>query len=242
MFTRNRSAHGTFARGLALTLTLTLVVAGSGCKQKGTSAVDQLDPDGLNDRSIVVALGDSITFGVLDTNVPDCGESNRGAGGFCPPLEALASKTVINEGKCGEDSFDGVDRIDSVLRRWRPSVILLDYSPNDLFHGPHGTALRLRIMVDAALKNHTVPIIGTLIPATSYHAGWEAFITTLNPLILELCAEKGLECADHHAAFVNDPGYMADPFALLTEDGEHPNHAGYLLMAETWNKSLQRVY
>ena len=35
---------------------------------------------------------------------------------------------------------------------------------------------------------------------------------------------------------------QADPFALLSEDGEHPNHAGYALMAETWNRALKRVY
>lgn len=233
-----RSAIRTFAGLLAVAL----VIAGGGCHSGGSSAVDELDPDRTNDRSIVVALGDSITFGVQDTNVEDCSQSNRGAGGFCPPLAARLDKTVVNAGRCGDDSFGGVNRINDVLRRFRPSVILLDFSPNDLVFGAETTIDNLRIMVDAARANRTVPIIGTLVPATSYHSGWNPFIVDVNNRILALCAEQGLECADHYAAFVEDPGFQASPYALLAEDGLHPNHAGYALMAETWYRSVRRVY
>jgi lysophospholipase L1-like esterase len=240
MFAPDRSAFRTCAGGIALALTL--VIAGSGCSSGDTSAVELMDPDGTNNRSVVVALGDSITFGVLDTNVEVCDESTRGAGGFCPPLEAISGKTVINAGVCGEDSFGGAERINRSLQRWRPGVILLDYSPNDLNNGPQANINNLRIMVDAARNNRTVPIIGTLLPAAGDHSGWNSHIDAVNTLILDLCAEQGLECADLHRAFRNDPDFMNSPFALLSEDGLHPNHAGYVLMAETWARSLRRVY
>lgn len=236
----DRSTLGAAIRGIALALAL--VVAGGGCHSEGTSVVDELDPDHTNDRSIILALGDSITFGVLDTNVESCDQSNRDAGGFCPPLAARLDKTVVNAGRCGDDSFGGVDRISGLLRRFRPSVILLDFSPNDLMFGSDTTINNLRIMIDAARANRTVPIIGTLVPATSIHSGWNPFIVDVNNKIRALCVEQGLECADHHTAFVNDPGFMASPDALLAEGGLHPNHAGYLLMAETWYQSVRRVY
>ena len=239
MFAPDRPTFRLFAGGIVLAL----AIAGGGCNSGGgTSAVEEMDPDGTNFRSIVVALGDSITFGVQSVDEASCDESNRGSGGFCPPLEGLSGKTVINAGICGEDSYGGVDRINRVLQRFRPSVILIDYSPNDLDNGPHALISNLRIMIEAARVNHTVPIIGTMTPANGEHRGWEPFIEAANPLILELCAEEGLECADHFNAFENDPGYSASPYALLLEDGLHPNPAGYALMAETWERSLRRVY
>jgi len=238
----DRFAFGALVRGTALVLTLAV---GSGCSSGSSSSptpVD-IDPDlGTNNPAVVVGLGDSITFGVEDINVPDCDESYRGAGGYCPPLQALTGKTVVDEGICGEDSYGGVDRINSVLHRWHPGVILIDYSPNDLFNGTEAVISNLRIMIDAARKNHTVPVLGTLIPATGEHTGWNPFIVSVNAQIRALAAEQGLECADHYMAFKNDPGFMVSPYALLWEDGLHPNHAGYELMAKTWRWPLLRVY
>lgn len=229
-------------RALCGTIALALAIAASGCKKDHSSAVDDLDPEGLNDPSIVVALGDSITFGVMDMGVETCDDSSRGSIGFTPPLAALSGKTVINAGICGEDSFGGVNRINNILHRFHPSVILIDYSPNDIDSGPRGNVSNLRLMIDAALKNHTVPIIGTLVPSAGEHAGWEVYSEAVNPMILDLCSEMGVECADHHKAFEDDAGFQSSPFALLSEDGLHPNHAGYALMADTWNKRLRRVY
>ncbi|MHB8834110.1 MAG: SGNH/GDSL hydrolase family protein [Candidatus Methylomirabilia bacterium] len=232
------SAFRVFAVRIALALTLS--IAGSGCSGDSPTGGD-IEP-GPNDPSIVVALGDSITFGVMDRYVEVCDESLRGAGGFCPPLQSLSGKTVVNAGVCGEDSYGGVSRIRGVLETWRPGVILIDYSPNDLANGRDAVIGNLRVMIDAARENHTVPIIGTLLPTAGEHSGLNLFIVRLNAQIRALCAEQGLECADHYAAFVHDSYYQASPFARLSADGLHPNHAGYALMAATWARSLRRVY
>lgn len=231
-------------RTLAGGIALALAVGSSGCSSGGGSPTSvDIDPDfGANDPSVVVALGDSITFGAMDTGVEICDEFNRGAGGFCPPLQSLTGKTVVNEGICGEDSFGGVDRITTILRRHRPGVILIDYSPNDLFNGTEAVISNLRLMIDAARRNNTVPVIGTLLPTVGAHAGWNPFVISVNAQIRALCAELGLEYADHYQAFESDPGFLASPYALLSEDGLHPNHAGYALMAKTWRWPLLRVY
>lgn len=235
MCTLERFTLRVFAGGIALALAL---AGGSGCSGSSPTGADS----GPNDPSIVVALGDSITFGVMDRYVEICDESHRGAGGFCPPLQTLTGKTVVNAGVCGEDSYGGVSRINGVLRLWRPGVILIDYSPNDLSNGRDVVIGNLRIMIDAARKHHAIPIIGTLTPAAGEHSELNLFIVRLNNQIRDLCSELGVECADHHTVFVHDPSFKDSPFSRLSADGLHPNHAGYALMARTWAQSLQRVY
>jgi lysophospholipase L1-like esterase len=223
--------------GLAAALAL------ASCSSSDSSAPTDIDPDlGTNDSSVVVALGDSITFGYGDTGISSCEDSARDDGGFCPRLQSLVGKTVINRGVCGASSYDGVDQVEEVLDRYHPGVLLIDYSPNDLFYGSETVIANLRTMITAARNNKTVPILGTLVPAVGDHKGWEPFIETVNAQILALCDEQGIECADHWKAFVNDPGFIASPYALLAEDGLHPNAAGYELMARTWRWPLLRVY
>jgi lysophospholipase L1-like esterase len=222
----------TSAIGLAVLLTV-----GSGCSKD-----DQKNDFGDNDTSIVVAIGDSITFGKHDGGLETCDHAYRNLVGFCPRLQGLTGKTVGNEGECGETSYGGLDKIESVLQRWRPSVILIDYSPNDLPYGASATIANLRGMIAAARANKTVPVLGTLVPAVGDHEGWEPYIEDVNARILALCSEEKLSCADHYKAFVNDPGFKESPYALLDEDGLHPNSAGYTLMAETWREPLMSQY
>jgi len=231
--TKRRGLHARTS-GLAL---VALLAFGAGCSN------DDANTDfGDNNPSVVVAIGDSITFGKHDMGIESCDHVYRTSLGFCPRLQAATGKTVINEGECGEKSYAGLEKIDDVLLRWRPGVVLIDYSPNDIVFGPDETISNLRGMIAAARANKTVPILGTLVPAVGAHAGWEPFILGLNAKILALCDEEGLDCADHYKAFASDPGYVDTPYALLDEDGLHPNSAGYALMAETWRKPLMRQY
>jgi lysophospholipase L1-like esterase len=234
MLTFKRHCLLVLARGLAV---VTLLALGVGCSGGGPNT-----DFGDNDPDTVVALGDSITFGIFDLGVDTCDETYRSTAGYSSRLGHLTGKTVMNEGICGEQSSGGLARIESVLKQWRPGVVLIDYSPNDIFSGVDATISNLRAMIKAARANQTVPILGTLVPAVGEHAGWESFIEALNPQILALCAEEDLECADHHTAFTSDAGYIESPYALLSEDGLHPNAAGYTLMAETWRQPLMRLY
>lgn len=215
-----------------------LLAGGAGCSNGDSNNADFGD----NDPSVVVAVGDSITFGKHDGGLDSCDHAYRNSAGFCYRLANLTGKTVGNEGECGETSYGGLDKIDGVLLRWRPGVVLIDYSPNDLPYGVDATIANLRGMIAAARANKTVPVLGTLVPAVGEHDGWEPFIQQVNARILALCDEERLSCADHHKAFVNDPGFQTSPYALLDADGLHPNSAGYNLMAETWRGPLMRQY
>jgi len=217
-----------------------LLAVGGSCSGSSDSGPDF----GTNDPELIVAIGDSITFGFGDTGVEDCSASYRNVGGFCPRLEGLINKTVINDGICGATSGDGAANIQYLLSRRHPGVLLIDYSPNDIYNGADEVIRNLRTMINAAIANKTVPVVGTLTPAASTgpHRGWEPFIESLNSKILLLCEEMKVECADHYDAFVSDSRYAISPYALLTKDGLHPNAAGYDVMAETWRSALKKVY
>jgi lysophospholipase L1-like esterase len=235
MSTRTDRRARILVRGIAAALALAL----ASCSGGGGDD----EPDfGTNDPSVVVALGDSITFGLRDTGIDGCNESLRGKAGFPARLEGMSGKTVINRGICGADSYDGVGDIEVVLDRYHPGVILIDYSPNDIFNGTGVLISNLRTMIIAARANKTVPILGTLVPAVGEHSGWMNFIRAANEKILELCREEKVECADHFKAFLDDPGFQVSPYALLDGDGLHPNAAGYQVMADTWLKPLQKAY
>jgi lysophospholipase L1-like esterase len=223
------------ARGVAAML---LLSAANGCSGGSDSGPDF----GTNDPEVIVAMGDSITFGKHDGGVDSCAARYRETVGFCPRLEGLIGKTVVNEGECGATSEDGVDRVQDVLRDYQPGVLLILYSPNDIVNGSSTVIANLRTMIAAAVSNKTVPVVGTLTPATGDHEGWEPFIVSLNTQIRALCQELDVEYADHYEAFQADPGYAISPYALLWEDGLHPNGTGYELMAKTWNSALKRVY
>lgn len=234
---------GPRARAWGVTALLALVVCA--CTSRGGSSPTAPGGDtdfGANDPSVVVALGDSITFGKHDVGVDTCDDDERSVGGFCPPLSRLTGKIVVNEGECGDDSFGGEERVQGVLRRWRPGVLLIDYSPNDIVNGTSALTRNLRAIVAAARSNHTVPILGTLVPAVGDHEGWEPFIVNANASIRALCQELGVECADHYQAFVSNPEYRSSPYALLDPDGLHPNTAGYAVMAKTWRWPVLRAY
>jgi lysophospholipase L1-like esterase len=234
MPTRRRLAFLTFARGFCLTA---LLAAGIGCGGSDSG------PDfGTNDPELIVAMGDSITFGLYDIGVVDCSGSYRNAGGFCPRVQALSGKTVINDGICGATSYDGAASVQRVLQRWKPGVLLIDFGANDLYYGSDDVVRNLRTIIAAATSNKTVPVIATLIPATGEHRGWEPYIEVVNQKIRDLCRELDVECADHFQAFKDDPGYAISPYSLLSADGFHPTASGFDVMARTWDKALNQVY
>ena len=235
MFFQRKCTLSTLVLGLAAVFLLAPGCGGGGGSDPG--------PDfGTNDPEVVAAMGDSITFGLYDIGVDSCSESYRGVAGFCPRLQGLSGKIVVNEGVCGATSGDGAARVQDVLQSRKPGVLLILYGANDLFYGANEVTRNLRKMIGAAISNKTVPVVGTLTPAVGEHQGWESFIEITNDQIRHLCDDLGVVYADHYQAFMKDPGYEISPYALLSADGLHPNASGFDVMANTWNSALKRVY
>lgn len=186
---------------------------------------------GTNDQNLFVALGDSITEGAGDSTFQGCFIDYEG---YPKRLQAKLGdkKKVVNEGVCGEASVHGAQRVNAVLAKYKPGYLLILYGYNDRC-ACQGVMDWLRIIIQAAKANKTIPIIGTM-------NGDNPDVEAMNPLIRDLARQEGIVVADIWQAFENDPRYQQNHDALLYPDGYgmHPNDAGYDVMAQAWYDTI----
>jgi len=178
----------------------------------------------------IISFGDSITTGWPYINYPPNGER---VGGYEPNLETLLanighSSQVLNYGVPGETTAEGVNRIDDVLSLHKAHYVLLMEATNDILLGvsAHTTVFNLGVMIDKCHSHEIEAIIATLTPNSEkdVNAGY-------NPAINLTASQRGAKVADQYGA-------LAPEWETLSDDGLHPNEAGYQVMAQTWFDTL----
>ncbi len=218
----------------ALAASVWLFVAGAGCSD--FDAEDPLPSDavvitndfGGNDRDLYVALGDSITWG----SQPDAAPS------YPERLSLLLDRTVVNEGIRGEQSQDGLDRVDVLLAARKPGFLLIIFGANDVFHDTprRDTITNLLQIAQRARNNGTVPVLGTTLPIlVEGHDEWTRAVSALNGQIRELAAREDILLVDLEDIFT------ADPDVLLRPDCVHPSSAGNAAIARAFHDLLCRI-
>lgn len=175
----------------------------TGCEDDGGNLADGHD-FGLNDPSLYVAMGDSIT-----------------AAGWPAILAAQLGATVVNHSSGGARSSVGAGAVSGVLNRYKPGFLLILYGANDVINGenPEVTIANLRAMIVSAKVSQTIPVVGTLTPMSASHALYAGGANVLSSRIRSLAAEEGVAVADLEAGFGGDP-------SLIQGDGLHPTAAG----------------
>lgn len=174
----------------------------------------------------IIAFGDSITRGDIDPAGSD-------HGGYPLVLQQIYDNKglavhVFNEGRSGERTISGVNRISSTLNRRPANFLLLLEGVNDIITGiSHQTVLNnLSIMIDKCRAKGVVPLLATLTPETKH--GFSSFINaTVNPEIKALAARKKVTLVDLYSAVVGS-------WPVWSWDGLHPNYDGMLAIAQTW--------
>ncbi|MBA4386423.1 MAG: hypothetical protein C0404_00475 [Verrucomicrobia bacterium] len=196
----------------------------AGCEGDGGGSVDAQQDFGDNNPDLYVAMGDSITHG---TGLPDKGDN------YPNQLSGLLGKTVIDAGVPGDESWQGLVRMDGILRGRKPGYVLLLYGANDLISGRDAFGIKetTRAMIVKARDNKTVPVLATLTPVFGNYADLAAGVEETSAAIRELGFEEGVRVVDLEAAF----DWRAD---LMTNDGVHPNEAGHKIMAEAFLGAL----
>lgn len=124
----------------------------------GCSKPPQVSPLGNND--VVVAFGDSLTFGT--------GASP--AESYPAQLQSLIGRKVVNAGVPGEISADGLQRLPDVLEEAKPKLLILCHGGNDFLRkqGDASVAANLRAMIKLARgKGIGVVLIATPKPGLS---------------------------------------------------------------------------
>lgn len=200
-------AAGRMAARLAVLLLATILVVACG------DAAPRL---GLAADARIVAFGDSLT---------------RGTGaapgqGYPEQLAALGPWQVINEGVPGETSDQGLARIDAVLARHRPSLVILWHGGNDILanRDPADIEYNLRAMVDAIhAAGARVLLLG--VPEKS-------LLLSTAPWYPRIAESLDLPYLDDVLGEV-----LRD--RALKADSVHPNTAGYAVIAERVHAALR---
>lgn len=185
------------------------------------------------DRRIVF-LGDSITefWGDLQVLAPD-------------------GPQLVNRGISGQGTVQLLLRIQEDVIALEPDAMVLTAGANDIraFVGDAasaGEAALIRIvrnvasLTDIARANGLTVALGSVTPVCDKPGAPQtkhrdpAAIVALNARLRALAENRGFLFLDYHAALVGSDGLMEQAF---TEDGLHPNLAGYERMAEVLHAS-----
>lgn len=167
----------------------------------------QLNP--LSQTSIILAFGDSLTFGTgtsKDKSYPSI-------------LNNLTGINVINEGIPGEVSAKGEARLDRLLDKHKPDLVILCHGGNDLLQkiNTQLTINNLKAMITTIRENRSdvvllsVPKPGILLKPAPFYA--------------EIAEEMGVPIGT---------GILSKILSSsdLKSDTAHPNEKGYRQMAE----------
>ncbi len=163
----------------------------------------------LADDSLILAFGDSLTFG---TGAPP--EQS-----YPSRLAVLSGRRVINAGHPGETSAEGLKRLPGLLEKHQPKLLILCHGGNDLLRklNSEETEGNLRKMVLLA-NERTISVLLVGVPRPGL------FLNTA-ALYSKLATEMNVPLeAESLPELLGDNRYKSD---LI-----HPNGAGYQQLAE----------
>jgi lysophospholipase L1-like esterase len=178
--------------------------------------VPQLTP--LAEDARLLAFGDSLTYG---SGAP------RGQG-YPERLAALSGRSVINAGKPGESSAQGLERLPGLLDRHRPQLLLLCHGGVDLLreYPSDSIAANLEQMVRLS-GERGIPVVLLGVPRPAPMGLQTAELYRRLAAALNLPVE-----AEVFAEVLSDPNLKSDQI--------HPNAAGYQRIAEAAYLLLNR--
>ena len=172
----------------------------------------------LSASASILAFGDSLT----------AGNGAPSEGSYPAQLARLLNRTVINAGVSGEESSEGLARLEGLLEQHRPQLLILCHGGNDLLRKRPVSQLEsnLRQMITMA-RSRGIEILMLGVPAPGIFLSSEEVYE-------EVADELGV-------AFI--PDVVADVLSepALKSDTVHPNEAGYGEMAAAIFSELQKL-
>lgn len=173
----------------------------------------------LNEDAVILAYGDSLTFGL----------GAEGFGDAYPAvLQRLINRKVINAGVSGEVTAKGLQRLPGLLDEYKPSLLILCHGGNDLMRklGEEEAASNIRAMIRIA-RERGIDVVLLGVPRLS--------ITSMSAAgFYKDIAEEFNILYDNHILF----DIVSN--ASLKSDYIHPNVKGYRMMAEAVAELLLR--
>ncbi|HLH18267.1 MAG TPA: SGNH/GDSL hydrolase family protein [Bryobacteraceae bacterium] len=183
-------------------------------------------------ESRVVFMGDSIT-------------DAWGRGGFASTAPFFPGKPYVNRGISGQVTAQMLLRFYPDVIALHPKAVLFLAGTNDIGGniGPvsdESIENNLMAMADMARANGIRVILASILPVCDYHRPQTAQrpperILAINRWLKDYAAQNRFVYLDYFSATVDDKGFFK---AELTNDGLHPNAAGYAVMAPLAEKAI----
>ena len=164
----------------------------------------------LSNDAVIVAFGDSLTFGT----------GSEPAESYPAVLEKMIGRRVVNSGVPGEVTGDGLLRLPEVLEREKPALLLLCHGGNDQLRrlNQQQAANNIREMIRLAQKRE-VAVVLIAVPAPA--------LSLLPPsMYREIAKELSIPIEEKTLSSI-----LAS--YSLKSDYIHPNAAGYHRLAES---------
>ena len=225
----------------------TVALTNSGSTSAGLSENRRAQiPDNFPFQKIL-CFGDSVTVGITQHSGGDGGLRTEltMAEGYVPKLWRRLEERygtgfeLVIEGVGGENTREAFDRIDTMIRRHDPDVVLILTGIVDVnVEVVRFPVVRTNIaeMMRIVQLRGKFPIIGTYPPVNP--DGFRVFaienIARLNVVIRQEAKGKNVVIADHEKAAAKD-------FRGQGSDGVHPNNIGYETMAQTWFETIEEA-
>ncbi len=190
-----------FAGRILLTIVFTLLAA---CAEKAPP-LGKLSAD-----AVIVAFGDSLTYGT--------GAKNHEA--YPAQLALLIQRDVINAGKPGELTAEGLQRLPAILEEHQPELLILCHGGNDLLRkkNPQAIVSNLKAMITEAKKRGIqVVLVGVPEPAL--------FLLESAPFYLKIASDENIPLEKDILPEIESDN-------ALKSDTIHPNAAGYRKFAQ----------
>jgi acyl-CoA thioesterase-1 len=164
----------------------------------------------LADDAVIVAFGDSLTFGTGAETMES----------YPAVLEKMIGRRVVNTGVQGEVTADGLSRLPEILEREKPALLLLCHGGNDQLRrlNRQQAANNIREMIRLAQKRE-VAVVLIAVPAPGLSL-------SPPPMYREIAKELSIPIEEETLSAV-----LAD--SSLKSDYIHPNAAGYRRLAES---------
>lgn len=171
-------------------------------------------------QELILAFGDSLTYGY----------GAAPSESYPAQLEQILGHRVINGGISGELSEKGLKRLPSLLRIYKPKILILCHGGNDILKKQDLQKLHsnLEQMIRLA-QSQNIDVVLVSVPQ------FGILQLTPPPLYAELSEAYHLEIEeDILADILHDTRYKSDYI--------HPNALGYQKMAEAIEKLLRNRY
>ncbi len=151
------------------------------------------------------------------------------------------TKKYVNRGISGQTTPQMLVRYRQDVINLHPAVVVILAGTNDIANNTGPETLDqieadLATFADLARAHAIKPVFSSVMPVSSYGPSGAAQVANhppakileLNAWLRQFCASNGIPYLDYYAAMVDGSGMLKRE---LSNDGLHPNAAGYMVMA-----------